>query len=1684
MMAPPQDPQLEKLVDEVLKNSNFQALGDFLQDDEGTTWRCSKQFLAKLDKLVSRELDHRNVKHACLGLTILHKFGKNLALPGGQGLSGMVLQGLVKKMVQWFEKARMLWIEACTQRNETLLNLAEDLFDSVMVVHETSLEGTYQVTECFLHLIGQLAADPRIHIMIQKEAIRKLNIILDKIPAELKKEKKILSSQEASDLMNNLASRIVEGGDYDLQIALMEALCRMTTRAQRKELADDWFSMEFVASTFSKIQDSEFETDCRRFLNLLNGMQGDGRRVFSYPCLEVFLDKHELLMPADEKLEEFWIDFNLGSQSVSFYFSLADEDAQEGQWDTACIPENEVHSYTVTEEGRRRVLKLKLTEPLCVSGVEGSHLTIHFSSSLDIMQAARSVYGNKNKSFVGKRRTSVVKTTVKIVMDDNCSQALVPESQMSPDADMERERDSVPCLLPPRPSGPLQMVTPAKRRVSESSTFITSSGGGRGTGASPFSVVMAASTPRGSRPKVKPAIELVRSCERQGQSGLGELRTAKPHYNAAPGITLSHSRSEQMDAVVALSQSKATKQDTRAGPVAEKYRRHIPVDKVVEMVQTDQAEEEELLDSSIVPDSQPTMKTESTIFSHWRKVSVSEMLLPVQRGFQKALPKPELENVEQQERPSSAQRGSGSVPGSAVSHKQLHAQLTQRLEEVLRKRDRGTGPEERAGVQIRVPEERGGPQDRGSRERAGAQGGSGPEEQSGAQGGRGPEEQDGARGGRGPEERGEPTGRGAKVSRQDAGRPGQTKGKPKSQKSQETEATPGKAPVKPTPAKDIQERATPNSKVKATGSNSSKDKREEVVTGTMMRLISSHYENSTSSTTIKSPVESVPRWPLPPTNRSVLEKSWLPPSMVGTAKAQGYMKSYTNSKKPSAEQQGDDVFAFKVDTSMTTGGEGKMSSDTSAIDSSATHNSWAFPSTAKKGQAVKSQVAAQRRHVKKHLFSDTDTDAMMEISWLKESSRKPKPKVIDYSRQPRLHPPAPNTTYESPDLPPSSPKPVKEKAKPKKKRQRVKERSVEQKENSGAALVAAGTSQAARRPQRAAATNAKSYREPDSASQSETEEPPAPKKRSIGPAEKIEKVCQEAVEVKKKKATTPAKEQTNVPKESSWAARLASFKPSPPAIERMRAASERSLIALPRSLLTPLGSLSASPASGPSSPLALELPPEHPRSSAGFQPSSFYSAPGRKSDRKAKDPSLPSLPSFPSLTPTGKTPGLRAQRPSALELSPIQPALSPAQSPLLCPPSQLLLTSTALQKSVLPSPLLQSQPSPGETDQFALHFGFPGQLGLPESFDKESLVSRVKLSQSSSRSEMSSTRVEAVNPVALTTALEKTPYSERRHKLDQRSFHLSGPCTGRKRHNSRPSSSNSEEEGKSGTRRGRQAVKMRPRKLFKPTAKPNLHAQAQAWEEQSSSDEEEEEEKKGNGTKDRASLATTKIYHHIQSSKSARDTVMDVSPEGDLSRVVSSHMVTSSSWEADVEAEVEGELDRSPHDMGNMCRQFSSELQRKFQNRSRRMELYTKQSLKTVQQHVSSISMRVQNYRSQKLEQVRGVLLKEINNLEEDESTLKNMEKELTTYWRKQSVAFHSYQEKETRRLQSLKSTFQTDVCHSLEYEERIFTSQMCLMRKDMKSVQDRLFKEMQDEEIMSVRRGLQALFLPEGPRF
>ncbi|KTG32331.1 hypothetical protein cypCar_00004933 [Cyprinus carpio] len=99
-MAPLQDHQVEKLVDEAFKHNNFQDLEKILQNEnkEGTAIKCSRQFMTKLDKLFIREMDLGNVDNACLVLTVLHKYGEMLVFPGGGGISVMVTQGFVKKI--------------------------------------------------------------------------------------------------------------------------------------------------------------------------------------------------------------------------------------------------------------------------------------------------------------------------------------------------------------------------------------------------------------------------------------------------------------------------------------------------------------------------------------------------------------------------------------------------------------------------------------------------------------------------------------------------------------------------------------------------------------------------------------------------------------------------------------------------------------------------------------------------------------------------------------------------------------------------------------------------------------------------------------------------------------------------------------------------------------------------------------------------------------------------------------------------------------------------------------------------------------------------------------------------------------------------------------------------------------------------------------------------------------------------------------------------------------------------------------------------------------------------------------------------------------------------------------------------------------------------------------------------
>lgn len=52
---------------------------------------------------------------------------------------------------------------------------------------------------------------------------------------------------------------LLSAGDYELQVAMVECLYRTTTAAERRPLAQQWFSNHDVAKSFLAIREADFE---------------------------------------------------------------------------------------------------------------------------------------------------------------------------------------------------------------------------------------------------------------------------------------------------------------------------------------------------------------------------------------------------------------------------------------------------------------------------------------------------------------------------------------------------------------------------------------------------------------------------------------------------------------------------------------------------------------------------------------------------------------------------------------------------------------------------------------------------------------------------------------------------------------------------------------------------------------------------------------------------------------------------------------------------------------------------------------------------------------------------------------------------------------------------------------------------------------------------------------------------------------------------------------------------------------------------------------------------------------------------------------------------------------------------------------------------------------------------------
>ncbi|KAJ7338526.1 hypothetical protein JRQ81_012428 [Phrynocephalus forsythii] len=333
------------------------------------------------------ELDKNEFSNVSLLLKCIQLYSRS---DPQEGVHQLLQQGLIPKismnimqLICHISHNNMLTREFLSliepKESKFLLNLVEDFFDTALV------KGKQEPYQSELFLDSSLSAWPPI---LWVKALRTLNTLLDNVGRE--ERKKFAVSEEICLLTKELAKTILDVGDYDIQVAIVEALFRLMLKKWRDDLVHNWFEDQDIAKAFREIKDRDFETDTRKFLNELNERLGDKRRVCSVPCKAAYADMNTLNKPPDDKLEEFWIDFNFGSESITFYL----ENPEGVLWESVRLAKEDVSSYYLQEETGEKVLRILLKNPTAINKKEVTKIKIHFDSQLDILTLLHNVMGN------------------------------------------------------------------------------------------------------------------------------------------------------------------------------------------------------------------------------------------------------------------------------------------------------------------------------------------------------------------------------------------------------------------------------------------------------------------------------------------------------------------------------------------------------------------------------------------------------------------------------------------------------------------------------------------------------------------------------------------------------------------------------------------------------------------------------------------------------------------------------------------------------------------------------------------------------------------------------------------------------------------------------------------------------------------------------------------------------------------------------------------------------------------------------------------------------------------------------------------------------------------------------------------------------------------------------------------
>ncbi|XP_075922637.1 uncharacterized protein LOC116941658 isoform X2 [Petromyzon marinus] len=344
---------LEYRISEALKGNGFDDLERCLAEDDSVhvVSRYDKHVLINLDTLIQKELDQKNFTNVALLLRCLllyNKLDRNSVLR-------LMRDGVLSKMAKWFKQVIELHTKDKSSQSAVIVVFGY-FFEAISMFAGFNKEGNTLVIGSLFYILCDLVVHPMVDFFVQLDAINKINMLLN--PANQLVKKQLSNAEETKQLMKVWGRHLPYAGDYELQLGLTEALCRLTKEKVRLELSKQWFAMEFIVTAFKAIKDSDFETDCRKFLNTVNGILGEKRSVITFPCIAVYL-----------------------------------EDYEEDLWETISLPENIIVEYSVEVRSKMQVVMITMLSPVSSAKKNGNRVTIHFDKSFDILTALGNVFG-------------------------------------------------------------------------------------------------------------------------------------------------------------------------------------------------------------------------------------------------------------------------------------------------------------------------------------------------------------------------------------------------------------------------------------------------------------------------------------------------------------------------------------------------------------------------------------------------------------------------------------------------------------------------------------------------------------------------------------------------------------------------------------------------------------------------------------------------------------------------------------------------------------------------------------------------------------------------------------------------------------------------------------------------------------------------------------------------------------------------------------------------------------------------------------------------------------------------------------------------------------------------------------------------------------------------------------------